>query len=166
MKICCYSFERVPKASLMEIKLTTELRRPRDVNRNLVLATAERICRPSIEELKKAGCKIAYSLISNHADWAIKVEESAWDYDYFGDVWEFDISIFLKIIEHSNGNIVDECFAWEMLGTPLYEEVFEPLYSCDWSSLEVKEAISLQFSSIKAVHNNSGDGLFFYYDHS
>jgi hypothetical protein len=150
----------------MEIKLTIELTRSKDADRDLVFAVAEEIFRPLVEELKETGSKAAYSLISNHSDWAIKIEESAWDCDSFGDIWECDIKIYLKIIEHNNGNIVDECFAWEMLGAPLYEEVYEPLHSCDWSSLENEKAISLKFSSLKAVHNNSGDGLYFHYEYS
>ena len=150
----------------MEIKLTIELTRSKDADHDLVLAVAEEIFRPLVEELKETSSKVAYPLVSAHSDWAIKIEESAWGCDYFGDTWECDISTYLKIIEHDNGNIVDECFAWEMLRMPLYEEVYEPLHSCDWSSLENKKAISLKFSSLKAVHNNSGDGLYFHYEYS
>jgi hypothetical protein len=150
----------------VEIKLTLELEEPKDVDRDQVLNAASGIFEPIIEQLKESGSKAAYPLVSTHSDWALEIEESDWDFNFFGGSWYSNISIYLKIAEVESGDIVDEFLAWELLGEPLDREVFEPLHSCDWSSLENREAIDLQFSSIKAVHNNSGDGLFFYYDHS
>ncbi len=57
--------------SSMEIKLTIELARSKDADRNLVLAVAEEVFRPLVEELKEAGSKVAYPLVSAHSDWAI-----------------------------------------------------------------------------------------------
>jgi hypothetical protein len=150
----------------MEIKLTLELEEPKDVDRDLVLAAAEESYRATIEQLKEASSKAAFPLVSTHSDWALEIDESDWDCDFFGGSWCSNISIYLKITEVVSGDVVDEFLAWELLGEPLDKEVFEPLHSCDWSGLQGREAIDLQFSSLKAVHNNSGDGLFFHYDHS
>jgi hypothetical protein len=150
----------------VEIKLIVELEKPKDADCDLVLAAAGGIFRPLIEELREAGSKAAYPLVSTHSDWALEIEESDWDYDFHAGIWYSSVSIFLKITELDSGDVVDEYLAWELLGEPLGKEVFEPLYSCDWSSLETRKEIDLQFSSLKAVHNNSGDGLFFYYNHS
>jgi hypothetical protein len=150
----------------VEIKLTIELEKPKNADCDLVLAAAEEIFRPLIEELREAGCKAAHPLISTHSDWALEIEESDWDYDFYGSSWYSNVSIYLRITEVDSGDVVDEYLAWELLGEPLGKEVFEPLHSCDWSDLESKEAIDLQFSSVKAMPNNSGEGLFFYYEYS
>jgi hypothetical protein len=149
----------------VEIKLTLELEEPKDVDRDQVLNAASDIFEPIIEQLKEVGSKAAFPLVSTHSDWALEVDESDWDCDFFGDSWYSNISIYLKITEVESGDIVDEFLAWELLGEPLDKEVYEPLHSCDWSGLQGREAITLQFSSIKAVHNKSGDGLYFHYDH-
>ena len=150
----------------MEIKLTLELEKPKDAHYDSVIAAAGDIFRPIIEELKDSGSKAAYPLVSMHSDWAIEVDESDWNHDFFGDTWYCDVTISLKIVEHSNGDVVDEYLAWELLGEPLGKEVFEPLHSCDWSWFQGREAISLQFSSLKASHSSNGDDLYFHYNHS
>jgi hypothetical protein len=149
----------------VEIKLTIELEKPNDADYDLVLAAATDIFSPIIEELKEAGSKAAFPLVSTHSDWALEVEESDWNYDFFGGSWYSNVSIYLRITEVDSGDMVDEYLAWELLGEPLNKEVFEPLHSCDWSGLQGREAIDLQFSSLKAVHSNGKDGLFFYYNH-
>jgi hypothetical protein len=150
----------------MEIKLTVELEKPKDTDYDLVLAETEKNHRPTIEQLKEASSKIAYPLVSTHSDWVIELEESDWDCDFCGGSWHCDVSLHLEISEIGSGDIVDEFLAWELLGEPLDKEVFEPLHSCDWSSLENKKEINLQFSSLKAAYNSNGDGIFFYYNHS
>jgi hypothetical protein len=148
----------------VEIKLTLELEEPKDVDRELAIAAATEIFRPLIDELKETGSKAAYPLVSNHSDWALEIDESDWNHDFYSGIWDSTVSIYLKITEVVGGDVVDEFLAWELLGEPLDKKVYEPLHSCDWSSLENREAINLQFSSLKAVHN--GDGLYFHYDHS
>jgi hypothetical protein len=150
----------------MQIKLTIELEKPKDADCDLVLAAAEEIFRPLVEELKESGSKAAYPLVSTHSDWELEIEESAWDYDFHAGIWYSNFSLYLIITELDSGDIVDEYLAWELLGEPVGKEVFEPLHSCDWSDLESKEAIDLQFSSLKAVPNNQREGLFFYYEYS
>jgi hypothetical protein len=149
----------------MEIKLTIELEKPKNADCDLVLAAAEEIFRPLIEELREAGSKAAYPLVSAHSDWELEIEESDWNHDFYAGIWDSNISIYLKIAEIDSGNVVDEYLAWELLGEPVDKEVFEPLHSCDWSGLQRREGIDLQFSSLKAMPNNGKDGLFFYYNH-
>jgi hypothetical protein len=150
----------------MEIKLTIELEKPKDADYDLVLAEAEKNHRPTIEQLKETGSKAAYPLVSTHSDWALEIKESDWGCYFLGGCWNCDISMYLKIAELDSGDIVDEYLAWELLGEPLNKEVFEPLHSCDWSSLETSEEINLQFSSLKAVPNNQREGLYFHYGYS
>jgi hypothetical protein len=150
----------------MEIKLTIELEKPKDADCDLVLAAAEEIFRPLVEELKEAGSKAAYPLVSTHSNWALEVEESDWDYDFYGSRWYSNVSIYLRIAEVDSGDVVDEYLAWELLGEPLDKKVFEPLHSCDWSKLQGREeeGISLQFSSLQVINSSKGDGLYFHYD--
>ncbi len=148
----------------MEIKLTIELKKPKDIDYDLVLAAAEESSRPLIEELKEAGSKAAFPLVSTHSDWALEIDESNWDCDFFGGIWYCDFKLQLKIAEVDSGDIVDEFLAWELLGEPVGKEVFEPLHSCDWSGLQGREGIGLRFSSLKAMHSSKGDGLYFHYD--
>jgi hypothetical protein len=150
----------------VEIKLTVELEKPKDADRDFVLAEAEEIFRPLIEELREAGSKAAYPLISTHSDWALEIEESNLDYDFHGSSWYSNVSIYLRITEVDSGDVVDEYLAWELLGEPVGKEVFEPLHSCDWSSLENKKAFDLLFSSLRAVPNNQREGLYFHYEYS
>ncbi len=148
----------------MEIKLTVELHKPKDTDCDSVLAIAEAIYRSSIEQLKEAASKAAYPLVSTHSDWALKIEESDWRYDFLGNTWHCDVSIHLSIAEVDSGDVVDEYLAWELLGEPLDRQIFEPLHSCDWPSLESKETITLQFSLLQVVNSSKGDGLYFHYD--
>jgi hypothetical protein len=149
----------------MEIKLTLELDKPKGTNLDLALAAAEEIFRPTIEQLKEAGSKAAFPLVSTHSDWTLEVEESDWDHDFHANIWYSNVSIYLRIAEVDGGDVVDEYLAWELLGEPLDKEVFEPLHSCNWSRLQEREGVNLQFSSLKAMPNNDKDGLFFYYNH-
>lgn len=59
---------------------------------------------------------------------------------------------------------------WRKIGQPMYKDVCEPLYDCDWSSFEsmcgatdetMGETVSVEFQSIQAVDSYHG-GIHFY----
>ncbi|KAB8320994.1 hypothetical protein SD81_005570 [Tolypothrix campylonemoides VB511288] len=62
---------------------------------------------------------------------------------------------------------------WRKNGEPMYQEVFEPLFDCNWESLEsfcgatgetMGEIVSIEFQAIKAVDSYHG-GVHFYNNH-
>lgn len=62
---------------------------------------------------------------------------------------------------------------WHELGEPMYQEVCEPLFDCDWSSIEafcgadgetMGEIVSVEFQAIKAVDSDRG-GIHFFNNH-
>lgn len=150
----------------MQIRLITYLGRTKVSDHASIMTQAENNSRPLIEKLKKAGKKIARPLLSLHSDWQLEVKESGWDYEFDHDVWRCYFDICLTIVESSSGEAIDEFATWYLLGKPLYEAIPEPLYIYDWSSLRHKEdeGFSLRFSSLRVVHNNEKDGLYFYYE--
>ena len=148
----------------MEIKLTIEIKKPKDTHYDSVLAAVHKESRPLVDQLREFAGKTAHPLVSTHSDWALEINESDWSHELFGDTWCFDVSIYLKIAEVDSGDVVDEFLAWELLGEPIDKQVFEPLHSCDWSGLQGREEVSLLFSSLKAMHSSKKDSLYFHYD--
>jgi len=65
---------------------------------------------------------------------------------------------------------IDQYDQWQKLGEPMYKDVYEPLYDCDWSSIKpfcdvdsdtIGDIVSVQFDAVKAVDSYHG-GIHFY----
>lgn len=67
---------------------------------------------------------------------------------------------------------IDEFDVWEKAGAPKYKKFYEPLYNCDWSSIEpfcgatadsIGDIVFIEFSGMEAVDSYYG-GIHFYHD--
>lgn len=89
-------------------------------------------------------------------------------------LWDFSYWIEVNTTSPDSSPECDYSFdaydLWNELGEPMYQEVCEPLYDCDWSSLEpfcdatgdtMGEIVSVRFQAIKAVDSYRGGIHFF-----
>jgi hypothetical protein len=96
-----------------------------------------------------------------------EVGETSWELMYFTKV----ITISPDGIPECDYSF-DVYDRWRNLGQPMYKDVCEPLYYCDWSSVKpmcgatyetMGDLVSVEFETIKAVDSYYG-GIHFYSD--
>jgi len=50
---------------------------------------------------------------------------------------------------------------WDDLGKPLYKDIFEPLYQCNWDAFK-RDDVTVEFQAVNVVHSYKHDGFHFY----
>ncbi len=97
-----------------------------------------------------------------------------WDKKDGKEIWNLSYWIEVRTISPDG---ISECDfeinqydQWRKLGEPMYKDVYEPLYDCDWSSIKpfcgvtgdtIGDTVSVQFGAVKAVDSYHG-GIHFY----
>lgn len=94
-------------------------------------------------------------------------EGIAWEFYCYGEAKIIDPN---KEITEYQDKSCDEYDLWHELGEPMYRDICEPLYYCDWSAVKplcdetiesTGGSVSVEFSEIKAVDSYHGGIHFF-----
>ncbi|MBW4431676.1 MAG: hypothetical protein KME28_08095 [Pelatocladus maniniholoensis HA4357-MV3] len=120
-----------------------------------------------------------------HPDLVFEVSSFEADFVSFDETDEkdgkilFDLTYWMEVSTTSPDGIpecdyqFDAYDRWRKMGEPMYQEVFEPLFDCNWTSLEpfccatgetMGDIVSVEFQAIKAVDSYHG-GVHFYSNH-
>lgn len=128
------------------------------------------------DKIKKALELVEQDCTNKFPDLVFEVDEFESQYIGADDLGElegklvWDLSYLIKVKTTSPDGIpecdfeINEYDRWRKAGEPMYKDVYEPLYDCDWSSVKpfcdaddtIGDIVSVEFGAVKAVDSYHG----------